>query len=115
MFDFSSPVSIDMPLPTDILIDYTLEFEIRVERAFTDLRECLREVVKDRDCYREITDTFMEDIEEMSSVQESELVVLRAELDQRGPALLGIKAKCTKLRSQVWRTSWCLLLRDLLP
>ena len=115
VFDLSSPVSTDMPLPADILRDSTIKFKIRVERAFTDLRECLREVVKDRDCYREITDTFMEDIEEMSSVQESEHVVLRAELDQRGPALLGIKAKCTKLRSQVWRTSWCLLLRDLLP
>ena len=81
VFDLSSPVSTDMPLPADILRDSTIKFKIRVERAFTDLRECLREVVKDRDCYREITDTFMEDIEEMSSVQESELVVLRAELD----------------------------------
>ena len=27
VFDLSSPVSTDMPLPADILRDYTLEFE----------------------------------------------------------------------------------------
>ena len=94
MFDFSSPVSIDMPLPTDILRDYTLEFEIRVEKAFTDLRECLREAIRDRDCCREIDDTLMEDIKEMSSIQESELIAPRAKLDRKGPAPLSTKAKC---------------------
>ena len=94
MFDFSSPVSIDMPLPTDILRDYTLEFEIRVEKAFTDLRECLREAIRDRDCCREIDDTPMEDIKEMSSIQESELIAPRAKLDRKGPAPLSTKAKC---------------------
>ena len=49
MFDLSSPVSADLPFPTDILRDYTLEFEIRVERALANLRECLREAFKDRD------------------------------------------------------------------
>ena len=79
----SSPISTDLPLSTDILRDYTLEFEIRVERALVDLRECLREAVRDRDCYREIADTLMEDIEEVSRVQKSKLTTLRAELDWR--------------------------------
>lgn len=38
VFDLLLPVSTDMPLPVDILRDYTLEFKIRVERAFADLR-----------------------------------------------------------------------------
>ena len=41
--------------------------EIRVERALADLRECLREAIKDRDCCRDLADTFIKDIEEMSS------------------------------------------------
>ena len=94
MFDLSSPVLIDMPLLADILRDYTLEFEIRVKRALADLRECLREAVGDKDCYREIADTLMEDIEEMRSVQESELATLRAKLDQRGPTPPGTEVEC---------------------
>ena len=94
VLDLSSPVSTDLPLPTDILRDYTLEFEIRAERAFADLRECLREAIRDRDYCREIADTLVEDIEEISNVQESELVALRAELDRKGPALLSIEAEC---------------------
>ena len=94
MLDLSSPVSTDLPLPTDILRDYTLEFEIRAERAFADLRECLREAIRDRDYCSEISDTLVEDIEEISNVQESELVALRAELDRKGPALLGMEAEC---------------------
>ena len=66
MFDLSLPVSTDMPLLADILKAYTLEFEIRVERALTDLRECLREAIRNRDCSRELVDTLMEDIKEMS-------------------------------------------------
>ena len=46
-----------MPLLMDILRDYILEFEIKVERALANLRECLKEVVRDRDCSREIADT----------------------------------------------------------
>ena len=65
----------------DVLRDYTLEFEIRVERALMDLKECLREAVKDRDYCRGLVDTLMEDIEELSSAQDSELSTLRAELD----------------------------------
>ena len=41
----------------------------------------MREAVRDKDCCREIADTLMEDIEEMRSVQESELAALRAKLD----------------------------------
>ena len=68
MFDLSSLVSTDMPLLVDILRDYTLEFEIRVEKALVDLRGCIREDVKDIDYCRELANTLMEDIEEMSSV-----------------------------------------------
>ena len=57
-----------MPLLADILRDYTLEFEIKVERALTDLRECLREAIRNRDCSRELVDTLMEDIKEISIV-----------------------------------------------
>ena len=85
----------------DVLRDYTLEFEIRVERALMDLKECLREAVKDRDYCRGLVDTLMEDIEELSSAQDSELSTLRAELDQRGLAPLGIEAECVQLRSRV--------------
>ena len=77
MFDLSSPVSIKLPLLADVLRDYNLEFEIRVERALIDLREAVR----DRDYYRELANTLMEDIEELSSVHESELATLKAELD----------------------------------
>jgi len=94
MFDPLSLGSTNMPLPTDILRDYTLEFEIRVERALIDLRECLRKAVKNRDCCRELADTLMEDIEEMSIVQECKLVALKSELDRRGPAPPGTEAEC---------------------
>lgn len=83
-----------MSLPIDILRDYTLEFEIRVERALVDLRECLKEAIRDRDYCREIADTIMEDSEEISSMQESELAALRAELDQRGPTSTSIEVEC---------------------
>ena len=80
MFDLSSPVLVELPLSADVLGDYTLEFEIRVKRAFMDLRECLRKAVRDRDCCRELTDTLMEDNQEMSSAHESELAILRESL-----------------------------------
>ena len=83
-----------MPLLVDVLRDYTLEFKIRVEKAFMDLRECLRETIKDRDCYRELADTLMKDIEEMSSAHESELATLRVGLDWRGPAPPSIGVEC---------------------
>ena len=66
VFDLSSPISAKLPLSADVLRNYTLEFKIRVERAFIYLRECLNEAVKDRDCCKELVDTFMEDIKEIS-------------------------------------------------
>ena len=60
VFDLSSLVSAMLPLPADVLRDYTLEFEIRVERALMGMRECLREVVQDRDYCRELANTLME-------------------------------------------------------
>ena len=92
VLDLSSPVSIDMPFSTNILRDYTLEFEIRVKRALVDLRECLREAVRDKDCCREIANTLMEDIKEMSRVH-------KAELDRKWPTHLGTKVECVQLRS----------------
>ena len=97
VFDLSSLVLAELPLPADVLRDYTLEFEIRVEKALMDLREAIR----DRDCYWEMANTLMEDIEEMSSAHEGELATLRAKLDRRGLALLGIEAECVQLRSRV--------------
>lgn len=108
VFDLSSLVSTNMPLPADILRDYTPEFKIRVERAFTDLRKCLREVFRDRDYCREIANTLMRDIGEMSSMQKSELATLRAELNRRGPAPLGTEEEYAQLRS------WVTCLEDVL-
>ena len=107
-FDFSSPVLAELPLPTDVLRDYTLEFEIRVERALMDLRECLKEAVKDRDYCRELAGTLMEDIEEISSAHESELATFRAELDWRGPNPSSHRDRVCSVKIpgfRVWRMS----------
>ena len=101
VFDLSSPILVELPLPADVLRDYTLEYEIRLKRALIDLRECLKEAVRDRDCCKELADTFIEDIEEMSSAHDSELATLMAELDRRGPAPLSTEAKCIQLRFRV--------------
>ena len=97
MLVLSSPVSAELPLPADILRDYTLEFEIKIKRALVDLRE----PVKDKDCCREITDTLKEEIEEMSSAQQSELAAFRAELDRRGLTPPSTEAEYVHLRSRV--------------
>ena len=99
MFDLSSPNLNELPLSADVLRNYTPEFEIRVERAFMDLKECLKEAIRDRDHCRELVDTYMEDIKEMNNAHKSELATLRAELHRRGPAPLGIEAECVQLRS----------------
>ena len=101
VFDLSSPVSTHMPLPADILRDYTPEFKIRVERALANLRKCLRKVVRDRDFCKEIANTLMGDIGEMNSMQRSELTASRAELNRRGPAPSGTEVECALLRSRV--------------
>ena len=49
LFNLSSPVSAELPLLANVLRDCTLKFEIRVEKALIDIRECSREAVKDRD------------------------------------------------------------------
>ena len=90
VFDLSSPVSAELPLSADVFRDYTLEFEIRFERALMDLWECLR----DKDYCRELADSIMKDIEEMNSAHESELTTFRVELDRRGPTPLGTEAEC---------------------
>ena len=66
-----------------------------------DLRECLREAVRDKECCRELADTLMEDIEEMSSAHESELAILRVELDRMRLASLSTEVECVWLRSRV--------------
>ena len=68
VLNLSSLVLTDMPLLADILRDYTLKFEIRVEMALADLRGCLREDVRDIDYCRKLANTLIEDIDEMSSV-----------------------------------------------
>lgn len=69
------------------------------ERDLMDLRECLSEAVKNRDCCKDLADILVDDFEEISGAHESKLVTLRTKLDQRGPASLGMKAKCVWLRS----------------
>ena len=101
MLHLSSPIWIDLPLLANILRDYTLEFVIIIKRALIDLRECLREAVRDKDYCREITDTFMEHIEEISNEKESELTTFRAELYWKGPTPPGTKVECIQLRSRV--------------
>ena len=66
----------DPYLLVDILRDYTLEFEVRVESTFKDLREPLTKAIKDKDCYKELNDTTVEDYDEMgiASVYASRLL-----------------------------------------
>ena len=59
---------LNLHLLVDIMRDYTLEFEVKVKNTFRDLRECLIEAFKDRDCCKEILDAIMEDFDEMGSV-----------------------------------------------
>lgn len=47
MFDLSLPASAELPLSTDVLRDYTLEFKITVEWALIDLGDFLRKAVGD--------------------------------------------------------------------
>jgi len=101
VLNLSSPILVELPLSANVLRDYTLEFEFRIERALMGLRECLREAIRDTDYCRKLADILMEDIEEMSNAHESELANLRAKLDWRGLAPLGTKVECVQLRSWV--------------
>ena len=51
----------DPHLPGDILRDYALDFEVRVKSTLGDLRECLIETIRDKDCCRELLDATVED------------------------------------------------------
>lgn len=51
--------SLDRQLPYDILRDYALKFEVKVENTLKDLRECLTEAIRDRDCCEEINDSIL--------------------------------------------------------
>lgn len=50
IIDLSLPGPLDSGLPTDILRDYTQEFEVRVESTLRDLRQCLTKAIRDKDC-----------------------------------------------------------------
>ena len=78
--------SFDPRLPIDILRDYTLELEIRVEGTLKDLREWLTKAIKDRDCCKEIANSLLEDLDKLSRTYEGELATIREELEQRSPA-----------------------------
>ena len=84
IIDLSVPNPLDPRLPVDILRDYVLEFEVRVESTLRDLKECLTEDIRERDCYKEAFDAAMNDFYEMGVTHESKLAKLRAELSQRG-------------------------------
>ena len=47
----------------------------------------MREAVRDKDCCREIANTLMEDIEDMSRVH-------KAKLDRKGPTHPGTEVEC---------------------
>ena len=61
--------------------DYALKFEIRVESTLRDLRECLTEAIRDRDCCRELLNATVEDYDEMGRAYKAELATLRAEIE----------------------------------
>ena len=46
-----------------------------------DLRECLIEAIRDRDCRKELLDATMEDYDEMGRTSEAEHTTLRAKLE----------------------------------
>lgn len=66
---------------TDKLRDYTLEFEGKVKSTLRDLRECLKKVIRDRDCYNKAFDAIVEDFDEIGRTYEAVLATLRVELN----------------------------------
>ena len=84
----------DPRLPTDILRDYALKFEVRVESTLRDLKECLTEAIKDRNCCKELLDATMEDYDEIRKAYEDELAIFRAELKQRSSGPLAKEVEC---------------------
>jgi len=73
--------------------DYALEFEVKVKSPLRDLRECLTEAIKDRDCRKELLATTVEDYDEIKRTYEAELATLKAELERRSPVPLTIIGK----------------------
>lgn len=73
-------------LPADILRDYALEFEVKVESTLRDLRKRLIEAIRDWDCCRELLDAIVKDYDEIGRAYKAELATLREELEQRSLA-----------------------------
>ena len=67
-------------LPADILRNYTLEFEVRVESTLRSLREFLVEAIRDKDYCKEAFNVVIEVFDEMGATYETKLVALRVEL-----------------------------------
>ena len=45
------------------------------------MRKCLTGCIRDKDCYKDIVDSLLEDLDEMSRRYEGELATLRVELE----------------------------------
>ena len=80
----SVPNPFDPRLSADILKDYKLELKVRVESTLRDLRGCLKEAIKYRDCCNEAFDAIMENFDEIVRTYQAELATLQVELTQRG-------------------------------
>ena len=64
--------------------DYKLEFKVRVKSTLKDLRGCLKEAIRDRDCCNEAFNAIMENFNEIVRTYQAELATLQVELTQRG-------------------------------
>ena len=64
---------LNLHLPVDILRDYSLKFEVKVESTLRDLRECLVKAIRDSDYCKEILDAIMKDFDEMGRTYMVEL------------------------------------------
>ena len=87
--------------------DYALEFKVRVKSTLRDLRECPKNSIRDRDCYRELLDATMEDYDEMGRTYEAELANLRAKLEQR-----SLVPSATEVEFEIMQTALCTLARS---
>ena len=80
IIDLSVPDPLDPCLSTDILRDYTLEFEVKVQSTLRDLKGCLKKAIRDRDCCKEAIAAIVENFGELGRTYEVELTTLQAEL-----------------------------------
>ena len=99
IIDLSVPDPLDPRLSANILRDYALEFDVKVESTLRDLKECLTEAIRDMDRYRELLDANMEYYGEIGRTYEVELATLRVELEQRSWVPSATKVECIQLRS----------------